>query len=94
MSIYKIEIRTYGETKEVFETSDFEIAKSKYREFDELSYAKNYVTLLFIDNEKIRFDDVEHLIYTVEERIKRNEKMIGEFNYGNKKFKYKGKVCE
>lgn len=95
MNKYKIEIRSYGETKEVFETSDFEIAKSKYREFDELSYAKNYVTLLFIDNEKIRFEEAEKLVYSVEERRKRSEKMTGEYlRYGNKHFKYKGKICE
>lgn len=95
MSIYRIEIRSYGETKEVFETYDFEIAKNKYREFDKLSYAKNYVTLLFIDNEKIRFEEAEKLVYSVEERRKRSEKLTGEYlRYGNKHFKYKRKICE
>ena len=95
MSIYRIEIRSYGETKEVFETSDFVIAKIKYKDFDKLSYAKNYVTLLFIDNEKIRFEEAEKLVYSVEERRNRSEKMTGEYlRYGNKHFKYKGKICE
>lgn len=79
---YRIESRIYGNIVESFETDDVNEAKEVYKKIDKGQYksgSRMSVTILFIDGEKLRFEEAEKFVFTRAERQKMAELRIGEF---------------